>query len=199
VGLDLKSQLTSDLTLVGTINPDFGQVEADQIILNLSTFETFFPEKRPFFTQGMELFQPVGGGPGDVPFAQFYSRRIGLDGAPNLGAAKVTGTVGNVKVGLLDAFTVGPSVTHVDENAPDTRWGLHLEQPLRLAPNDTLSLLNPPPTNFLAAVAQMNVSKGSRIGLVAHQRGAHRAGVHGGRLLAGRHLPDRVRPAVARL
>jgi len=167
VGLDLKSQLTSDLTLVGTINPDFGQVEADQIILNLTTYETFFPEKRPFFTQGMELFQPVGGGPGDVPFAQFYSRRIGLDGAPILGAAKVTGTVGQVKVGILDAFTVGPSVTHVDENAPDTGYGFHLEQPLHLAPNDTLSILNPPPTNFLAAVAQMKVSQGSRIGLVA--------------------------------
>jgi hypothetical protein len=142
-------------------------VEADQIILNLSTFEAFFPEKRPFFTQGMELFQPVLGGPGDVPFAQFYSRRIGLDGAPILGAAKVTGSVGNVKVGILDAFTVGPSVTHVDENAPDTGFGLHVEQPLRLAPRDTLSILNPPPTNFLAAVAQMNVTRGSRIGLIA--------------------------------
>jgi len=58
----------------------------------------------------MELFQPVGGGPGDAPFAMFYSRRIGLDGAPILGAAKVIGTVGKVEVGLLDAFTVGPSV-----------------------------------------------------------------------------------------
>src|SRR6185436_14863045 len=65
------------------------------------------------------------------------------------------------------AFTVGPSVTHVDENAPDTRWGFHLEQPLRLAPNDTLSILNPPPTNFLAAVARMKVAQGSRIGLIA--------------------------------
>ncbi|HZN95546.1 MAG TPA: DUF5916 domain-containing protein, partial [Myxococcales bacterium] len=167
LGLDLKSQLSSDLTLVGTINPDFGQVEADQIILNLSTFETFFPEKRPFFTQGMEMFQPVGGGPGDLPFAMFYSRRIGLDGAPILGAAKVTGTVGQVQVGILDAFTVGPSVQSIDENAPDRRFQLHLEQPLRLAPNSSLAIVTPPPTNFFAGVAKMKVSQGSRIGLTA--------------------------------
>ncbi|HEY8205839.1 MAG TPA: DUF5916 domain-containing protein, partial [Myxococcaceae bacterium] len=167
VGLDLKTRLTSDLSLVGTLNPDFGQVEADQIILNLSTFESFFPEKRPFFTQGMELFQPVGGGPGDVPFAQFYSRRVGLDGAPIFGAAKVTGTVGKLQVGLLDAVTMGPSVSHVDENAPDTRYGLNLEQPLHLAPHDSLAIVVPPPTNFFAAVARMKVSQGSRVGLVA--------------------------------
>ena len=79
VGLDFKTSLTSDLALTATLNPDFGQVEADQLILNLSTFETFFPEKRPFFTQGMELFHPVGGQGG--PQTLFYSRRIGLDDA----------------------------------------------------------------------------------------------------------------------
>src|SRR5262249_12344075 len=50
LGLDFKAALTSRLTLNGTLNPDFGQVEADQVILNLSNFEAFFPEKRPFFT-----------------------------------------------------------------------------------------------------------------------------------------------------
>ena len=59
-GWTSKAALTSDLALTATFNPDFGQVEADQLILNLTTFETFFPEKRPFFTQGLELFQPVG-------------------------------------------------------------------------------------------------------------------------------------------
>jgi len=56
-GLDLRYSLASDLSLVATVNPDFGQVEADQRVLNLSTFETFFPEKRPFFTEGLDLFQ----------------------------------------------------------------------------------------------------------------------------------------------
>ena len=69
VGLDLKLGLTSDLTLDLTANPDFGQVEADQVVLNLSRFETFFPEKRPFFLEGTDLFR--------TPIQLFYSRRIG--------------------------------------------------------------------------------------------------------------------------
>src|SRR5262249_40941293 len=60
LGLDLRATLFSDLTLTATINPDFGQVEADQVVQNLSTFELFFPEKRPFFNQGLDIFQPVG-------------------------------------------------------------------------------------------------------------------------------------------
>ncbi|HWE31622.1 MAG TPA: DUF5916 domain-containing protein, partial [Polyangia bacterium] len=53
IGADLKVGLTPALTLDATINPDFGQVEADQVVLNLSTFELFFPEKRPFFLEGV--------------------------------------------------------------------------------------------------------------------------------------------------
>ena len=60
------------------------------MVLNLSNQELFFPEKRPFFTEGLELFQPVGAEFG-APMQLFYSRRIGLD-APILAAAKVTGT-----------------------------------------------------------------------------------------------------------
>src|SRR2546422_5426349 len=56
-GLDFRYNVASDLALGGTINPDFGQVEADQRVLNLSTFETFFPEKRPFFLEGLDLFK----------------------------------------------------------------------------------------------------------------------------------------------
>ena len=55
-GLDLKDRLTSNLTLDATINPDFGQVEVDPAVLNLSAFETFFPEKRPFFVEGAQVF-----------------------------------------------------------------------------------------------------------------------------------------------
>jgi hypothetical protein len=72
VGLDFKMGLGPNLTLESTIRPDFGQVEADPAEVNLSAFETFFSEKRPFFTEGASIFNGVGG--------YFYSRRIG--GAP---------------------------------------------------------------------------------------------------------------------
>jgi uncharacterized protein DUF5916/cellulose/xylan binding protein with CBM9 domain len=128
-GLDFRYNLASDLALVGTVNPDFGQVEADQRVLNLTTFETFFPEKRPFFLEGLDLFKPalradIGGPYGGDAYQIFYSRRIGrgtpthddLDllgeqkivyqqpFVPVLGAAKLTGTVGAASVGFLTAF-----------------------------------------------------------------------------------------------
>src|SRR5207245_7510679 len=56
LGLDARYALTSELALVGTINPDFGQVELDERVLNLTTFETYLPEKRPFFLEGLDLF-----------------------------------------------------------------------------------------------------------------------------------------------
>jgi hypothetical protein len=123
-GVDLKYALTSTLTLTGTVNPDFGQVEVDPAVVNLSQFETFYPEKRPFFTEGLNIFNF-----GDSPapehwsfFADptiFYSRRIGrtpqgfvnadfVDAPTNttiLGAAKVTGKLGHWTVGVLDALT----------------------------------------------------------------------------------------------
>src|SRR5213076_2065752 len=81
-GLDLRYNLASDLALIGTLNPDFGQVEADQRVLNLSTFETFFPEKRPFSLEGLDLFKlpyrgEIGGLYGGDTYQIFYSRRIG--------------------------------------------------------------------------------------------------------------------------
>jgi hypothetical protein len=123
-GLDLKYALTSTLTLTGTVNPDFGQVEVDPAVVNLTQFETFYPEKRPFFTEGFQIFSF-----GDSPAPEhwnftsiptfFYSRRIGRapQGTVNadfvdepttttiLGAAKVTGKVGKWTVGVLDALT----------------------------------------------------------------------------------------------
>ncbi|MBT8492915.1 MAG: carbohydrate binding family 9 domain-containing protein [Deltaproteobacteria bacterium] len=68
-GLDFKYGLTSNLTLDATLNPDFGQVEVDEIILNLSRFEAFFPEKRPFFLESSDLF--------GTDLQLFYSRRLG--------------------------------------------------------------------------------------------------------------------------
>ncbi|MDZ7362631.1 MAG: carbohydrate binding family 9 domain-containing protein [candidate division KSB1 bacterium] len=107
-GFDLKYGLSNNLTLDLTVNPDFGQVEADPAVLNLSTFETFYPEKRPFFIEGTQILQftTFGGrfGPG-----LFYSRRIGQGGdepATILGAAKITGkTAGGLAIGALQAVT----------------------------------------------------------------------------------------------
>ncbi|MGE5177662.1 MAG: DUF5916 domain-containing protein [Bacteroidota bacterium] len=99
LGADLKYGVTSDLTLNATVQPDFGQVEADPAVLNLSPFETSFQEKRPFFVEGSRFFQHPS-------FNLFYSRRIGT-GDPNSRiryAGKLTGkTVGGVSVAALAA------------------------------------------------------------------------------------------------
>jgi len=55
-GVDLKYKITNDFVLNATFNPDFSQVEADQVVLNLTTYETFYPEKRQFFTDGSQFF-----------------------------------------------------------------------------------------------------------------------------------------------
>jgi hypothetical protein len=123
-GLDLKYALTSTLTLTGTINPDFGQVEVDPAVVNLSQFETFYPEKRPFFTEGLNIFS-FGDSPAQTqvnfifPPRMFYSRRIGRSPQTGvdaefsaqpfettiLGAAKLTGKVGKWSIGILNALT----------------------------------------------------------------------------------------------
>jgi hypothetical protein len=72
IGADIKYGITSNLTLDATVNPDFGQVEADPATLNLTAFETFLAEQRPFFLEGTGIFRF-----GDDPTALFYSRRIG--------------------------------------------------------------------------------------------------------------------------
>lgn len=101
MGLDMKYGLTSDLTLNATVQPDFGQVEADPATLNLSPFETFYQEKRPFFIEGSRFFQMSD-------WNTFYSRRIGT-GDENTRiryAAKLTGKmVGGVSVAALAAST----------------------------------------------------------------------------------------------
>ena len=132
VGADVKYRPTSNLTLTTTLNPDFGQVEADPAIVNLSAYETFFPEKRSFFTEGSDLFRMGVGG------AQlFYSRRIGrrpqrgvaaLGGfvdAPEVstvfGAAKLTGrTAGGWQIALLDAVA-GAESARVRDSAGGNR------------------------------------------------------------------------------
>jgi len=131
VGGDFKYLVNSSLTLSGTINPDFGQVEVDPQVVNLSAFETFFPEKRPFFVEGNGLFDfgnfsCYSCSNVNIP-AMFYTRRIGRapQGAGNaigaagdsgfaqvpdntaiLGAAKLTGSVAKGwTLAALDATT----------------------------------------------------------------------------------------------
>lgn len=163
VGLDLKASLTSSLTFNATVNPDFGQVEADQIIQNLSTFEIQRTEKRPFFTQGLEFFKALGSATEQVPQSLFYSRRIGLT-TPILGAAKLTGNLTDaISVGLLDALVTGPWQAQ-DEEDPDRRWRFHPSRPFRWGPNNALPAEPQPTTNFLAAVVHGSVGPSSRVG-----------------------------------
>ena len=128
VGGDARVLLTSNLTLAATVNPDFGQVEVDPAVVNLSAFETFFDEKRPFFVEGAGYF---GFGGLNCFFcsnasslSMFYTRRIGRspqvadnayatgpyadipDNTTILGAAKLTGrTPSGWSIGVLDAVT----------------------------------------------------------------------------------------------
>lgn len=101
LGADLKYGITGDLTLNATVQPDFGQVEADPAQLNLSPFETFYEEKRPFFVEGSRFFQ-------HPDFNLVYSRRIGT-GDPNSRiryAAKLTGkTWAGVSLAAMAAST----------------------------------------------------------------------------------------------
>ena len=129
-GADLKYGLPGGLTLTATVNPDFGQVEVDPAVVNLSAYETFFPEKRPFFVEGANIFNigSINGGPSFGNQQIFYSRRIGRspqrfasgvfvdapDATTILGAGKVTGKVGGWTVGLLNALTAEEKASVID-------------------------------------------------------------------------------------
>lgn len=128
VGGDIKYGITSDFTFTGTVNPDFGQVEADPAVINLTNFEIQFDERRPFFLEGRDIFS-FGGTNSENTFRthqNFYSRRIGktpfgsaflagensqFEDAPAqttiAGAGKVSGKTSNgFSLGLLNAYTL---------------------------------------------------------------------------------------------
>ncbi len=127
IGLDMKAPLSSNLTMNATVNPDFGQVEVDPAVVNLSAYETFYEERRPFFVEDAAIFRFGQEGNNsnwnlnwNDPMV-FYSRRVGR--APQLpiasaydyadlpqfttilGAAKISGKVGNTSVGAFSAVT----------------------------------------------------------------------------------------------
>ena len=146
VGLDLKYGLTGGLTLDATVNPDFGQVEADPAVVNLTAFETFFEERRPFFVEGAGLFG--FGGLEGLRF--FYSRRVGQRPARSiligdggfldqptrstiLGAAKISGRTDS---GWVVAFMNATTQRENARIAPGT--GSHvIERPVHPLSNTT--------------------------------------------------------------
>jgi hypothetical protein len=127
VGVDLRKKVGASFALDATVNPDFGQVEVDPAVVNLTDFETFFPEKRPFFVEGAQIFDSFGrSGPNNYfGFMRtepdlFYTRRIGRppQGYPEgdfvsaprattiLGAVKLSGkSASGWSVGVLEAVT----------------------------------------------------------------------------------------------
>lgn len=162
-GGDLKARLTGNLTLDATINPDFGQVEVDPAVVNLTAVETFFPEKRPFFIERAELFQ-FGQTRSSNYFGTplvFHARRIGRE--PQRGvtdppyrfvdspatttiaaAAKVTGkTRSGWSIGALDAVTTEEQARYLDTS------GVERKLPVE------------PLTNYLVARVRRELSKGN--------------------------------------
>jgi len=169
-GADLKFRLTSNVTLDATVNPDFGQVELDPAVINLTAFETRFSERRPFFVEGADIFRFGEGGPagstGQGP-QLLYSRRIGrsplgpvpggalyvepLSETTILGAAKITGRVGDGwSMGILEAVTAREHARYVD--ADGTRQEVVVEAP----------------TNYLVARLRRQIRGGeTRFGIIA--------------------------------
>ena len=163
-GLDGKIAITNDLTLNMTVNPDFGQVEADPSQVNLSAFESFFPEKRPFFIEGRNIFNfRMTSGDGDgSSTGMFYSRRIGRtphfepdlndneyakvpDNTNILGAFKLSGkTRKGTSIGLLESFTQR-------ENADVYKSGIYSKYPVE------------PFTNYIVARVEQDIDKGNTV------------------------------------
>ena len=123
IGLDMRYGLTSNSVMKITFNPDFGQVEADPSVLNLTAFETFYEEKRPFFSEGSEFF--------NHRISLFNSRRIGrrpsyyipdngeLEDLPDyttiLGASRVMGSLASgINYGFIGALTTEETAIHID-------------------------------------------------------------------------------------
>ncbi len=166
LGTDLKYRLTTDITLDMTINPDFGQVEQDPSEFNLTAYESYFEEKRPFFMEGANIFQyRLMFGDSDAE-RLFYSRRIGRspqfsaldserfidtdglhDDAPQfttiLGAAKIAGkTSSGVSIGILEAVTDKETAT------------------VELPGGEQIGVAVEPRTNYLLASAKKDLNGG---------------------------------------
>ncbi|WP_420632759.1 DUF5916 domain-containing protein [Candidatus Palauibacter sp.] len=174
VGADLKLGLGSSLTLDAAVNPDFGQVEADPAVVNLTAFEEVFEERRPFFTEGRQLMEGLGP-------RYFYSRRIGApphgraradsvempDQTTILGAAKVTGRMpGGTAVGAMFAVTGREEARTFD--FPEGEAPLPGETPTpgqAMVPGETLVPVEPLSAFGVARLEQELGESGSTVGL----------------------------------
>lgn len=152
-GLDAKIHLTSGLVSDITVNTDFAQVEADREQVNLSRFDLFFPEKRDFFLEGLDIFNIGEEQFGSPSTLLFYSRRIGLNQDPETfhfrevpitGGLKVTGKEGAYEIGALNVFTQDLSYVN--------RFG---------------SRINVPRTNYAAFRLKRDVLNRSSVGIMA--------------------------------
>jgi len=168
-GVDLKWGFTSNMTMDATVNPDFGQVEVDPAVVNLTAFETFYEERRPFFIEGSQAFSRFGrnGATGFMGFNRtnptiFYSRRIGRtpqgpaageyvdrpSATTILGAAKLTGkTSRGWTVNFIDAATARE---YADTATGDARGRTEVE----------------PLTNYLAMRARRDIGQRAGFGVL---------------------------------
>ena len=171
MGMDLRYGISPGLSVNGTFNPDFGQVEADPAVLNLGVFETFFEERRPFFMEGISIFRiPDPGLAGfDIPAQLFHSRRIGRrparfpvpagsdlvaipGGTTILGAMKLSGkTEGKTSIGIIEAVTAKEHAT-IEVSNPGAGEA------------SRRSFLVEPLTNYLVGRVQQSFHKDSNVG-----------------------------------
>ena len=162
-GTDVRYGITSGITLDATINPDFGQVEADPATLNLSAYEDYFRERRPFFVKDSTAFE-------HADYSFFYSRRIGRkpghfsvpqdaielsrpEATTILGAAKIVGrTEGGTSFGIMEAVTA-PEYAQIEQTVEGkTVQNEHLIEPL---------------TNYFVGRLKQSILKGSStVGLI---------------------------------
>jgi hypothetical protein len=165
MGLDAKIGITSDITLDLTVNPDFGQVEADPSQVNLSAFELFFQERRPFFIEGNNTLNfPVGFSDNNL----FYSRRIGRppQGFADTDLSGEDNTVEYVKPNRRTTILGAAKIT--GKNKHGFSWGvLETVTPREFAEIDSLGykrkMAVEPMTNYFVARAQQDINKGNTI------------------------------------
>jgi hypothetical protein len=129
-GVDVKLGLRSNLVANFTANTDFADADVDTQQFNLSPYKLFFPEKRQFFLENAGVFSfPLGGDSGDL---LFFSRDIGIDQVrgeevPINGGAKVTGSLGNFELGIMDVDTrssgPNPSANYAVARVKRSLWG----------------------------------------------------------------------------
>jgi hypothetical protein len=129
-GLDVKLGLRSNLVANFTVNTDFADADVDTQQFNLTPYKLFFPEKRQFFLENAGVFNfPLGGDSGDL---LFFSRQIGIDPitgieVPVNGGAKVTGSLGNFELGVMDVDTrqlgPNPSANYAVARVKRSLWG----------------------------------------------------------------------------